>query len=84
MQVISILVGVITVIANIWIARYNAGKNRIIYGTEVATISMDRKQSIEELNGKLSAGEYAILTTIQDKADGYSQTFKYILGKIKK
>ena len=55
-SILTILVGIITIIVNIGIAIYNAGKNRKIY--EIETISTNSPESV---NQKLKKGDYTIL-----------------------
>ncbi len=59
MNIFSILiisVGIITIIVNIWIAKYNVGKNRKIYTIKTVEASKE-----EVVNQKLQSGDYTIL-----------------------
>ena len=59
---LTILVGVGSIIANIWIAKENAGKIRVIYGTEQMNISQDNKVLKEKLKSMLNSGNYTVLS----------------------
>lgn len=79
---LTILVGIGSIIVNIWMTRYNVGKNRIIYDVEEIMVDKTKSNCFENLNKKLNVGEYTVLNTYQDKGD--SQTRIFVLGKIKK
>lgn len=81
--VATIIIGIGSIIANIWITRYNMGKNRLIYDIERIISSGDHKNREEEekIRPKLKSGEYTVLNIFQDA--GNSRNTVYILGKIK-
>ena len=78
---LTLLLNLVAIIVNIFIAIYNIGKNRIIYEVEEVGISKDDSNSMLELNKKLSSGKYTILNTQQDM--GNTRMYKYVLGRIK-
>ena len=78
---LTILVGLGSIIANIWIAKENAGKNRVIYTIEEMPINSNPK-SQEELNKKLSSGNYTVLT-VSTPSSTVAMMRIYSLGKIK-
>ena len=80
-NVLAIIIGIITIIVNIRIAKYNAGKNRIIYETEEMPVHKDRKDAFKELNDKLNTQKYTVLTVYQDKSN--FSISRYVLCKIK-
>lgn len=59
----------------------NAGKNRIIYASEEIKIDIKKEDSFKLLNEKLSTGNYAILSAVQDRDNLTYRLF--FLGKIK-
>lgn len=71
----TILVGIGSIVANIYIARYNAGKNRKIY--EIKTIST---LDLGAINKELNNGDYTILHVGEGNHVGARS---YVLGKIK-
>lgn len=79
-NILTIFIGIATIIANIWIARYNIGKNRIIYSTEEITIHTNQKDCFKKLNAKLSTGTYTILTTYQDARNTRNNI--YVVGEV--
>jgi len=79
-NILTILIGIGSIIANIWIARYNIGKNRTIYDVEKIP-DWDRGLA-RAIRPKLKSGEYTILNIFQDK--GNTSNLICILGKIKK
>ena len=79
-SVLTMVVGVGSIIANIWIAIYNVGKNRTIYEIEEVVVSAPMRGT-QEINKKLSRGEYTVLDIHEDTADICSKI--YILGKTK-
>ena len=79
--ILTILVGVGSIIANIWIAKENAGKNRVIYTVEEMSINSNPK-SQEDLNKKLSSENYTILA-VSTPPSTMAMMRIYSLGKIK-
>jgi len=80
-NILTIFIGIGSIIANIYIARYNVGKNRTIY--DVEEIMVERKATVK-LKDKLNTGEFTILTSYPNPSDGYKKSSIYVLGKIKK
>lgn len=77
----EIIIGVMTVIINILIAKYNVGKNRIIYDVEEIRVDRTLPNYLEELRNKLKKSEYTILNVFQDNVH---KTSLYTIGKVKK
>ena len=73
---LTMVIGLLSIVANIWITRYNAGKNRKIY----EALSIDTG-SIESVNSKLKHGDYTILYV--GAGEQISNT-RYILGRVTK
>lgn len=74
-NILTIVVGVASIIANIFIAQYNIGRNRKIY--EIITMnSLD----LINVNKALKNGDYTILHVSQANQTG-AHTF--VLGRIK-
>lgn len=69
-NILTIFVGVVSIIVNIWIAKYNVGKNRVIY--EIIQVNSN------DVNQKLNSGDYTILYVGRDNWD---KTI-YTLGKV--
>jgi len=78
-NVLTILIGVATIVGNIWIARYNVGKNRTVY--EVETLSIGGIKTMEDINKKLNKGNYTILQVGQDLRN--CNKVQYTLGRVK-
>lgn len=73
---LSTIIGILTMIVNILIARYNVGKNRKIY--EVKTLSV---LGTNDINKELKNGDYAILHVGPGNHIG---AVMYVLGKLRK
>ena len=84
MEVWVIVIGIVSVIANIGIAIYNIGKNRTIYEVERILVYSNNVERDENalVRPKLSTGEYTVLH-VQQLAPG-KDILIYILGKIKR
>ena len=76
----TIIIGIITVLANIGITAWsiktnrqieqeNAGKNRIVYSMEEVMISPNSKSSLDKLNEKLNSGNYTVMNVIQNSSN---------------
>ncbi len=78
-NILTILIGIATIIANIWIARYNAGKNRKIY--EIKSLFTGDGSNLDDINKELSNKDYAILHIGQDFSN--TRRIRYILGRVK-
>lgn len=73
---LSAIVGILTIIVNILIARYNVGKNRKIY--EVRTLSV---LGTNDINKELKNGDYTILHV---EPGNHIGAIMYVLGKLRK
>lgn len=76
----NIIISSRTIRANKDINRENAGKNRIIYGIEIQTITEGDTKSIKRINEMLNSGNYTILSSFQNMSN-YSERV-YTLGKV--
>lgn len=74
-NILTIFIGLTTIITNICIARYNAGKNRTIY--EIENLS-----NISDVNKKLVSGDYAVLYVGADFK--LIDKVVYILGRVRR
>ena len=79
-NILTIVIGIATIVANIWIARYNAGKNRKIYEIKPFYVGPGRG-NLDDINKALDKGDYTILHIGQNLKN--VSTVDYILGRIK-
>jgi hypothetical protein len=88
----AIIIGVLSVMANIVITIWsiktnrqieveNAGKNRIIYAMEEVNIDKSRGNPFAELNTKLNSGNYTVMNILQDLSNTSKRI--YTLAKIR-
>lgn len=88
---LTILIGVGSILANIFIAhrtiktnkeiaKENAGKNRVVYGTEQKDVGANDRMLKEELNSMLNSGNYTILSAFVNL--GNTTQTRFVLGKI--
>lgn len=73
---LTVIVGILTMIVNIFIARYNVGKNRKIYGVKTIAVL-----GVDEVNKELQNGEYTILHVEPTNQRG---GIMYVLDKLRK
>ena len=78
-NLLTIFIGIATIITNIWIARYNAGKNRKIH--EIKSLFTGDGANLDDINKELSNKDYAILHIGQDFSN--TRRIRYILGRVK-
>ncbi len=76
--IVTSIVGLLTIIANIGITLYNKGKNRNIYEVKVSAIEGDKTESINNL---LKDGRYTVLFAGQDFSN--TRMTRYVLGRVK-
>ena len=90
-NILAILVGLGSIIANILIAhrtirtnkeiaKENAGKNRVVYSTEQKDVGANDRALKEELNQMLNSGNYTILSAFVNL--GNTTQTRFVLGKI--
>ncbi len=84
LSTVTIIVAIGSIITNICIERYNAGKNRVIYGIKMESFQENNKKEVGAFNDLLSKGEYAILYAEKMDVNGtYGDKYTYHLGKLK-
>lgn len=79
MIVANIVIGLLTILANIYITNVNAGKNRKIY--EIKKAYTGEGKSEKDINEELGRGDYSILFVGQDFSN--TRRINYILGRVK-
>jgi hypothetical protein len=78
--IINIIVAIAGIVVNIWIAKYNAGKNRKIYEIKPFFVGPG-KGKLEDVNEALKSGDWTILHIGQDLKD--IRSVDYVLGRLK-
>ncbi len=78
--IVTLTIGLLTILSNIGITIYNAGKNRKIYEIKPFHVGPG-KGTLDDINEALNQGDYTILHIGQNLKD--TRTVDYILGRLR-